>query len=128
MKLLRPDWPTKPAATSAQSTIDQFSQTSTTTLNAISGARNTLSSSALPQLNAGLSALAGTSGTLSGGLSGENALVDQSKIVLTQLADICTDAADSLKSTDALLATFIGKLDTVGTDLGFILLYPYTAI
>ena len=34
------------------------------------------------------------------------------------MADICTDAADSLKSTDALLATFIGKLDTVGTDLG----------
>lgn len=109
---------TKTGATSAQSTIDQFSQTSTTTLNAISSARNTLSSSALPQLNAGLSALAGTSGTLSGGLSGENALVDQSKIVLTQLADICTDAADSLKSTDALLDTFIGKLDTVGTDLG----------
>ncbi|MCH4852550.1 YhgE/Pip domain-containing protein [Bifidobacterium pseudolongum] len=109
---------TKTAATSAQSTIDQFSQTSTTALNAISGARNTLSSSALPQLNAGLSALAGTSGTLSGGLSGESALVDQSKIVLTQLADICTDAADSLKSTDALLDTFIGKLNTVGTDLG----------
>lgn len=108
---------TQQAATNALSTIDQFSKTSTTTVGALGDARSAINTSALPRLNSGLSALAGTSGALAGSLGGQASLSSQTKLVLDQIDAISADADSSLKSTDDLLTTFIERLDTTSTDL-----------
>ncbi|RSX49272.1 YhgE/Pip domain-containing protein [Bifidobacterium castoris] len=109
---------TQQAATNSLSTINQFSTTSTSTIDSLAGARSTINSSALPQLNAGLSSLAGTSGALAGSLNGQASLSAQAKLVLDQIDSISEDADSSLASTDGLLKTFIDRLDTTSTDLG----------
>ncbi|PLS26736.1 ABC-2 family transporter protein [Bifidobacterium anseris] len=109
---------TQQAATNSLSTIDQFSTTSTSTIDSLAGARTTINTTALPQLNAGLSSLAGTSGALAGSLNGQASLSAQAKLVLDQIDAISDDADTSLASTDGLLKTFIDRLDTTATDLG----------
>lgn len=108
---------TQQAATDSLATINQFSTTSTSTIDSLAGARTTINTSALPQLNAGLSSLAGTSGALAGSLNGQASLSAQAKLVLDQIDSISDDADASLKSTDSLLKTFTDRLDTTSTDL-----------
>ena len=108
---------TTAAANSTLGTVDQFSATSTTTVDALSGARNTINSSAIPQLNSGLATLSGTAGTLSGFLTGTQSLTGQTNLILDQLTQICQSTSSSLNSTDDLLGKFITRIDTVTTDL-----------
>lgn len=108
---------TAAAANSALGTVNQFSTTSSTTVDALSGARNTINSSAIPQLNSGLATLSGTAGTLSGFLTGTQSLTGQTSLILDQLTQICQSTSSSLSSTDDLLGKFITRIDTVNTDL-----------
>lgn len=108
---------TTAAANSALDTTNQFSTTSSTTMNALSGARSTINSSAIPQLNSGLGTLSGTAGTLSGFVSSQKTLLGQTNLILDQLAQISTSASSSLKETYDLLGQFVTRIDNVNTDL-----------
>lgn len=108
---------TRNTANSTLSTISTFNTASTTTLDSISQARSQINSGALPKLNSGLSSLAATGGTLSGMLSGDNTLISQTNLVLTQIGDMASSSANTLASTDSLLNTFSTQLETAKTDL-----------
>lgn len=86
-------------------------------LEATNTARSTITSGAMPQLNAGLSSLAGVTGTLGGGLSNQTALASQTVTVLDQLDKASTDTASALRTTDKVLAKLSDKLDTAITDI-----------
>ena len=86
-------------------------------LTATNTARSTITSGAMPQLNAGLSSLAGVTGTLGGGLSNQTALASQTATVLDQLDKASADTASALRTMDKALAKLSDKLDTVITDI-----------
>ena len=94
-----------------------FNNATQSTLATTTDARKTLTSGALPQLNSGLNTLAGTTGTLAGGLTSQGALVDQTNVVLDQLDHAAADTVTALDDTDKTLADVQTRLDTVATDL-----------
>ncbi|EFA22296.1 YhgE/Pip domain-containing protein [Bifidobacterium gallicum] len=86
-------------------------------LRAAGNARTQISTGALPKLNMGLNSLATTAGTLAGGLSGQQSLVEQTRTVLDQLDAVASSAKTALQNTDTLLGTMNGRIDTLKTDL-----------
>ena len=80
-------------------------------------ARSTLNSGALPQLNSGLSSLAMTAGTLSGTVTSQTTVVNQTSAVLDQLDQVANDTRTTLQNTDKQLEQVENKLITVSTDL-----------
>lgn len=80
-------------------------------------ATNTLNSGALPQLNSGLSSLAMTAGTLSGTVTSQTTVVNQTSAVLDQLDQVANDTRTTLQNTDKQLEQVENKLITVSTDL-----------
>ncbi|NEG54891.1 YhgE/Pip domain-containing protein [Bifidobacterium platyrrhinorum] len=94
-----------------------FNNATQSTLGTTTDARKTITSGALPQLNSGLSTLAGTAGTLAGGLTGQGAIISQTNVVLDQLDRAAADTVTALGDTDKALAGMETKLDTVATDL-----------
>lgn len=95
----------------------KFNNATQSTLATTTDARKTLTSGALPQLNSGLNTLAGTTGTLAGGLTSQGELVDQTNVVLDQLDHAAADTVTALDDTDKTLADVQTRLDTVATDL-----------
>ena len=108
---------TAKTVTSVSGLATDFNKATQTTLTTTTNARKTLTSGALPQLNSGLSTLAGTTGTLAGGLTSQGALVSQTTLVLDQLDRAAADTVTALGDTDKALAGMETKLDTVATDI-----------
>lgn len=96
---------------------NQFNTSAQSTLNSATDARNAINSSALPQLNSGLSSLAATAGTLSGTVTSQNFLTQQTSSVLDQLERVSADTRSMLKDTDEQLQTIENKLSQLSTDL-----------
>ena len=96
---------------------NQFNTSTQSTLNSATDARNAINSSALPQLNSGLSSLATTAGTLSGTVTSQNFLTQQTSSVLDQLEQVSADTRSMLKDTDEQLQTIENKLSQLSTDL-----------
>lgn len=108
---------TQATAGSVTGLSTDFNNSTQTTLKSVDAARNTINSGALPQLNSGLSSLAGTTGTLSGTVTNQTGLVSQTGIVLDQLDKLASDTRSTLEQTDRQLAKVETKLTTVSTDL-----------
>ncbi|WP_055426802.1 YhgE/Pip domain-containing protein [Bifidobacterium aesculapii] len=108
---------TAKTAQSVAGLATNFNNATQSTLATTTNARKTLTSGALPQLNSGLNTLAGTTGTLAGGLTSQGALVDQTNVVLDQLDHAAADTVTALDDTDKTLAGVQTRLDTVATDL-----------
>lgn len=108
---------TAKTAQSVAGLATNFNNATQSTLATTTDARKTLTSGALPQLNSGLNTLAGTTGTLAGGLTSQGALVDQMNVVLDQLDHAAADTVTALDDTDKTLADVQTRLDTVATDL-----------
>lgn len=108
---------TAKTVTSVSGLATDFNKATQMTLTTTTNARKTLTSGALPQLNSGLSTLAGTTGTLAGGLTSQGALVSQTTLVLDQLDRAAADTVTALGDTDKALAGMETKLDTVATDI-----------
>ena len=102
------------AVSDLATTVNDAAQQS---LSSTSKARSTITSGALPQLNSGLSSLAGVAGTLGGGLSSQTTLVSQANVVLDQLDKASADTAAALRATDKALAKLGNKISTVATDI-----------
>ena len=107
-----------------QTTVDSvtklstdFNTTTQHTLTNVNEARNTINSGALPQLNSGLSSLAGTAGTLSGTANSQTTVINQTSAVLDQLNQVASDARKAMQDTNKQLGTIEDKLTTVSTDL-----------
>lgn len=88
----------KTLSENTQSTSDSVSKLATdfntstqNSLKSMGDARNTLNSGALPQLNSGLSSLAMTAGTLSGTVTSQTTVVNQTSAVLDQLDQVAND-------------------------------------
>ena len=88
-----------------------------TTLSSANDYRGTLSSSTLPTLFNGLSQLGGTASGLSGAVSNQALLVDQTLAVLDQLSGTLSTTKDALGQTDGLLSSLQSSVGTVRTDL-----------
>ncbi|MDF7663203.1 YhgE/Pip domain-containing protein [Bifidobacterium sp. ESL0763] len=99
---------------SAANGIDKATQTA---LSNSAQARKSLASDALPQLNSGLTGLAGFAATSSADLTSQGSLVNQSGLVLDQLDQACATASKALKGTDKGLANLQGQLATITTDI-----------
>ena len=102
------------AVSDLATTVNDAAQQS---LSSTSKARSAITSGALPQLNSGLSSLAGVAGTLGGGLSSQTTLVSQANVVLDQLDKASADTAAALRATDKALAKLGNKISTVATDI-----------
>ena len=107
-----------------QTTVDSvtklstdFNTTTQHTLTNVNEARNTINSGALPQLNSGLSSLAGTAGTLSGTANSQTTVINQTSAVLDQLNQVASDARKAMQDTNKQLGTIEDKLTTVSTYL-----------
>ena len=114
----------KTLSENTQSTSDSVSKLATdfntstqNSLKSMGDARNTLNSGALPQLNSGLSSLAMTAGTLSGTVTSQTTVVNQTSAVLDQLDQVANDTRTTLQNTDKQLEQVENKLITVSTDL-----------
>lgn len=114
----------KTLSDNTQATVDSvtklstdFNTTTQHTLSNVNDARNTINSGALPQLNSGLSNLAGTAGTLSGTASSQTTVINQTSAVLDQLNQVAADARKAMQDTDRQLGTIENKLTTISTDL-----------
>ena len=94
-----------------------FNTSTQNSLKSMGDARNTLNSGALPQLNSGLSSLAMTAGTLSGTVTSQTTVVNQTSAVLDQLDQVANDTRTTLQNTDKQLEQVENKLITVSTDL-----------
>lgn len=94
-----------------------FNNSTQNSLKSMGDARNTLNSGALPQLNSGLSSLAMTAGTLSGTVTSQTTVVNQTSAVLDQLDQVANDTRTTLQNTDKQLEQVENKLITVSTDL-----------
>lgn len=105
------------AVTSTSQSVDSLNTATQNTLNTLNDARSGLTSGSLPQLNSGLTNLAGTASSLSAGLGSQDSLVAQSNIVLNQLNQSAATAVSALADTDRGLAQISTKLDTLATDL-----------
>ncbi|KFI95271.1 YhgE/Pip domain-containing protein [Bifidobacterium stellenboschense] len=108
---------TTKTVTSVSGLATTFNTATQSTLTTTTNARKTLTTGALPQLNSGLNTLAGTTGTLAGGLTSQGALISQTNVVLDQLDRAAADTVTALGDTDKALAGMETKLDTVATDL-----------
>ncbi|PST48687.1 hypothetical protein COO72_06225 [Bifidobacterium callitrichos] len=96
-------------------------------LDATASARKAINSGSLPQLNQGLTTLAGAAGKLSGSLgagagtggtsSAQNPLIAQTKAVLDQLESTAAATSTTLADTDKALKRMQTKLETTSTDL-----------
>lgn len=114
----------KTLSENTQSTSDSVSKLATdfntstqNSLKSMGDARNTLNSGALPQLNSGLSSLAMIAGTLSGTVTSQTTVVNQTSAVLDQLDQVANDTRTTLQNTDKQLEQVENKLITVSTDL-----------
>ena len=84
---------------------------------AAGGYADGLFGSTVPALDASLAQLSATSGALSSAVSNQRLLVDQTALVLDQLASTLASAHDALGQTDGLLAALEQSLSTVQADV-----------
>ncbi|MBT1181379.1 YhgE/Pip domain-containing protein [Bifidobacterium sp. CP2] len=103
--------------TSVNGLATNFNNATQTTLGATGDARTALTTGALPKLNASLGSLAGTAGTLGGGLTAQSTLIDQTGTVLDQLDKAAADTRKALADTDKALERTADKIATVRTDI-----------
>lgn len=86
-------------------------------LTGLAGAQNTLMTTSLPSLNASISQLSASASTLSLGLAGQSALIDQAGGVADQLDQTSAAALNTIDATDKALASIETRIDTLATDL-----------
>ncbi|KAA8830333.1 YhgE/Pip domain-containing protein [Bifidobacterium tissieri] len=98
----------------ATNTLDATVQN---TLNNVNGYRSTLSGTTIPQINSGLTQLAGVSGNLAGGITSQSNLIDQTSTILDQLISTLDATDKALDQTDAGIKTLRDDTDTVRTDV-----------
>ncbi|WP_165776715.1 YhgE/Pip domain-containing protein [Bifidobacterium simiarum] len=105
---------TADAVANATTAITSATQSTIDTAN---GYRNTLGTTTLPQINSGLAGLSSTASTLSGTISDQRHLIDQTAVMLDQLDSTLSTTAKALKSTDGTLANMQKDLETARTDI-----------
>ena len=86
-------------------------------LNATGNARTAITTGALPQLNSGLSTLSTTAGKLSGSVTSQDSLIQQTNTVLDQLDQTAKSASKALRNTDQSLEGVQSRLSTISTDI-----------
>ncbi len=84
-----------------------------TTLTSVDGYRATLSESVFPQASKGLAELGGAAGGLSTAVSNQLLLIDQTSLILDQLAPTLSSSSDAMAQTASLV-------DDLGRDLGVV--------
>lgn len=96
---------------------DSLNASSQQALDSLASTRNSLTSSALPQLNNGLGTMSATTGTLSGQIAGQGTLLDQVSLIIDQLDQSMKQATKALNETDQSLASVEQRISTMRTDL-----------
>ena len=87
---------------------------------AVAGAQaysDNLFGTTIPAVNGSLAQLGAASSSLATAVSNQRVLVDQTSLVLDQLASTLCTAKDALGQTDGILASLEEGLDTVRTDV-----------
>ena len=83
----------------------------------VSAYANGLFTTTVPTINESLARLSSTSASLSAAVSNQRLLVDQTQLVLDQLASTLSTAREALSQTDGILADLGQSLGTVQTDV-----------
>ncbi|MCI1219808.1 MAG: YhgE/Pip domain-containing protein [Bifidobacterium sp.] len=99
----------------ASNALDSSTQS---TLETFGKARTGLVSGTLPGLNNSLTSLAGSSSALGAGLSGQDGVIAQANITLTQLDQAIASTSSALADTDAGLGRISTRLGALIVDLG----------
>ena len=98
----------------AGDTLDAAVQTAAQQAQAYS---DNLFGTTVPAINHSLSQLSATAASLSGAVSNQELLIDQTSLVLDQLSSTLSTAKEALGQTDGLLESLEQGLDTVHTDV-----------
>ncbi|OXN00686.1 YhgE/Pip domain-containing protein [Bifidobacterium vansinderenii] len=96
---------------------DTLDTTVQNTLNNVNDYRGTLTGTTIPQINSGLTQLAGVTGNLAGGITSQSNLLDQTDTILDQLSSTLDATGKALDQTDAGIKTLRDDVDTVRTDV-----------
>ncbi|RSX55188.1 ABC-2 family transporter protein [Bifidobacterium dolichotidis] len=108
---------TKNTASSISGLSTQANTSVQDSLRAAGAARNQITTGALPKLNTGLNSLATAAGALSGGLGGQQSLVEQAHTVFDQIDQVSTTAKQALDNTNSLLNGMNDRIGKLKTDL-----------
>ncbi|MEE8738101.1 MAG: YhgE/Pip domain-containing protein [Bifidobacterium sp.] len=108
---------TSNTATSTSDAADALNTATQKTLSSVATARTTLASGSLPELNSGLTSLAGSASSLSAEIASQKSLISQTSIVLDQLDKAAAATLQTLSETDQGLSRVQDRLGTLITDL-----------